>query len=124
MGEPPRKDTYLSINGDHFDKALGLVLDRQDSIEASFITFKDELPTAMATAIEAVVTNEEVIERMMDIMLETAQKQAAIRTGNAVGSLIKTILSKYLIIGFLVFLAIKALGIDLVLKLWATIKGG
>lgn len=112
---------FEPVTGEHFDKTMGLVLDRLEAVEGRQMT-PDQLQAAFAAGMRAALTDQAVIDDVMSKVAVAAQRRVAERTGNAVGSIIKSLLTRWLIIGAVLLMVAKTAGIDVAAKVWAGIK--
>lgn len=86
--------------------------DKVDRLDGSVQELKDTQPAALAAAIGSVMTNPDVISRVMAEVGNVAQDRAAKAAGHGVWWLLKSVVSKWLIVGAIVLLAAKAVGWD------------
>lgn len=114
---------HVIVEVEHFDAALGMLGDQLDGVREEIRTLKESQAEAMANALRAVLTDKETLARVMDIVVDTAQKRAAEKTGNAVGSMVKSLLTRWVVIGCVVVIVAKTAGVDVAGKVWASLKG-
>lgn len=113
---------HVVVEVEHFDAAMGMFGDQLEGVRDEIRTLKDSQAEAMAAALRAVLTDKETLARVMDIVVETAQKRAAEKTGNAVGAMAKSLLTRWVVIGCIVVLVAKTAGVDVAGKVWAALK--
>lgn len=111
------------VDAEHFDRSLGMIGDQLDNLRGDLRDLIASLPAAMAEAQRQVLTDPKVIEDVMGKVVTTAQRRAAEKTGNAVGSMLKSLFTRWIIIGCILLLVAKTAGVDVAAKVWATVKG-
>ena len=114
---------HVIVEVEHFDAALGMLGDQLDGVREEIRTLKEAQAEAMANALRAVLTDKETLSRVMDIVVDTAQKRAAEKTGNAVGSMLKSLFTRWIVIGCILLMVAKTAGVDVAGKVWASLKG-
>lgn len=85
---------------------------------------KQHVAEGVATGFKQVLADPEVIEQVMDIVVSTAQKRAAERTGMAFFALGKSLLTRWVVIAAVVLLVAKLAGVEVATKTWKLITGG
>lgn len=113
---------HVIVEVDHFDAAVGMLGDQLDGVREEIRTLKESQADAMASALRSVLTDKDTLAMVMDIVVTTAQKRAAEKTGNAVGSMVKSLLTRWIVIGCIVVLVAKTAGVDVAGKVWAALK--
>jgi hypothetical protein len=78
----------------------------------------------VADGLRAVMQDPDAIAALMDAVVSTAQQRAAQQAGQALFGVIKTVLSKWLVIGAIVLLVLKVAGADVAGKVWKLLTGG
>jgi hypothetical protein len=78
----------------------------------------------VAEGLRAVMQDPEAIAALMDAIVSTAQQRAAQQAGQALFGVVKTVLSKWLVIGAVVLLVLKVAGADVAGKVWRLLTGG
>ena len=101
---------------------MGMFGDQLAGVRDEIRTLKDSQAQAMADAIRSVLTDKETLAKVMDIVVDTAQKRAAEKTGNAVGSMVKSLFTRWIVVGCIVVLVAKTAGVDVAGKVWAALK--
>lgn len=114
MTEPVR--TSIVIDADHFDRTMGLVLDRLEKMH-------EQQAEAMAAAMRATVTDPVVVRSVMDEVAKAAQERATAAAGRGVWWLIKSAASRWLVIVLIVFMAAKFLGWDAAARIGKFLSG-
>jgi hypothetical protein len=112
---------HVVIEGQHFDRAIGMVGDQVEGLRGELHSMRQELPNAMATAFQAALTDPVTLGKVIGTVAEIAQKRAAEKTGNAVGSVLKSFFTKWLIIGCVVVIIAKTAGVDVAKSVWAAL---
>lgn len=113
---------HVVVEVEHFDAAMGMFGDQLEGVRDEIRTLKESQAEAMAAALRSVLTDKETLALVMDIVATTAQKRAAEKTGNAVGSVIKSLLTRWIVVGCIVVLVAKTAGVDVAGKVWAALK--
>lgn len=114
---------HVIVEVEHFDAALGMLGDQLDGVREEIRTLKENQADAMASALRSVLTDKETLAKVMDIVVDTAQQRAAEKTGNAVGAMVKSLLTRLVVIGCIVVIVAKTAGVDVAGKVWASFKG-
>lgn len=111
----------MVLDAEHFERSIGLLGDQIDGLREEIRALSQSQASSMAEAMRSVLTDPQTLGRSMDIVVSTAQKRAAEKTGNAVGAAIKSLLTRWVVIGCVVLIVAKTAGIDIAGKVWATI---
>jgi uncharacterized membrane-anchored protein YjiN (DUF445 family) len=114
---------HVIVEVEHFDAAIGMLGDQLDGVREEIRTLKEHQADAMASALRSVLTDKETLAKVMDIVVDTAQQRAAEKTGNAVGAMVKSLLTRWVVIGCIVVIVAKTAGVDVAGKVWASLKG-
>jgi hypothetical protein len=114
---------HIIISGDHLDRSLGMIGDQLDNLRGDVRIMSETMPEAMAAALRNVLTDQSVIDNLIGKVATTAQRRAAEKTGNAVAGFILSLLTRWLVIGFILLMVAKTAGMDLAGKVWAAMKG-
>lgn len=114
---------HLVVEVEHFEKAVGILGDQVDTLRGDVHELRKSQAEAMAAALRSVLTDKKVMAAAMDIVVTEAQRRAAEKTGNAVGSMLKSFLTHWVIIVCIVVLVAKTAGIDVAAKVWGVVKG-
>jgi hypothetical protein len=114
---------HLVVEVEHFEKAVGILGDQVDALRGDVHELRKSQAEAMAAALRSVLTDKKVVAAAMDIVVTEAQRRAAEKTGNAVGSMLKSFLTHWVIIVCIVVLVAKTAGIDVAAKVWGVVKG-
>lgn len=85
---------------------------------------KQHVADGVADGFKRVLSDPETISSVMNIVVDTAQKKAAERTGMAFFALGKSLLTKWILIGAIVVLVAKMAGVDVATKVWKLLTGG
>ena len=110
------------VGVEHFEQSIGLVLDRLADLEARQMT-DQQMTAAFAAGAREALRDQKLIDDVIDSVSDTVQRRAAEQTGRAVGGTIKTLFSKWLLIGFILLLVAKLAGLDVAHRVWLAIKG-
>ena len=113
----------ISTEEDHFDRSLGMIGDQIEALREDVRSLKESQAGAMAQALRAVLTDKVTLSTTMGIVVDVAQQRAAEKTGNAVGSIIKNLLTRWVIIACIVILVAKTAGVDVAAAVWKMLKG-
>lgn len=114
---------HLVVEVEHFEQAVGILGDQVDALRGDVRELRESQAEAMAAALRSVLTDKKVMAAAMDIVVTEAQRRAAEKTGNAVGSMLKSLLTRWVIIGCIVVMVAKTAGIDVAAKVWGAVKG-
>ena len=95
-----------------------------DEFEALRGAIKEDVAAGVAEGLRRVLQDPEAIAGAMDTVVATAQRRAAEHTGRAFFGLIKSLLSKWLVIAVIVLLVLKLAGVDVAVKVWRLLTGG
>ena len=114
---------HLVVEVEHFEKAVGILGDQVDALRGVVHELRKSQAEAMAATLRSVLTDKKVVAAAMDIVATEAQRRAAEKTGNAVGSMLKSFLTHWVIIVCIVVLVAKTAGIDVAAKVWGVVKG-
>ena len=107
------------IDSEHFERSLGMIADQIDGLRGEM----RDMPIAMAAALKLVLTDQSVIEDVMGKVVSTAQRRTAEKAGNAVGNVIKSFFTRWLVIACILLLVAKTAGLDVAAKVWSVVKG-
>lgn len=110
------------VTGEHFDRTMGLVLDRLQDVEGRQLR-PEQLEAAFAAGVRAALTDPGLVAGVMDIVAKTAQDRATAAAGRGVWWVIKSALSKWLIILVVVLMAAKVAGWDAAAKVGKMLSG-
>lgn len=114
---------HLVVEVEHFEQAVGILGDQVDALRGDVRELRESQAEAMAAALRSVLTDKKVMAAAMDIVVTEAQRRAAEKTGNAVGAMVKSLLTRWVIIGCIVVMVAKTAGIDVAAKVWGVVKG-
>lgn len=114
---------HLVVEVEHFEQAVGILGDQVDALRGDVRELRGSQAEAMAAALRSVLTDKKVMAAAMDIVVTEAQRRAAEKTGNAVGAMVKSLLTRWVIIGCIVVMVAKTAGIDVAAKVWSVVKG-
>ena len=110
------------VTAEHFDRTMGLVLDRLEEVRGAQLT-PDQLRAAFAAGMREAMTDRETLSDMMDLLGETAQRRATEAAGRGVWWVVKSALSKWLVIAVIVFGIAKVAGWDAAAKVGKMLSG-
>ena len=114
---------HVIIEANHFDNGIGMIGDQLEALRDDVRRLGESQAEAMAQALRSVLTDKETLAEMMGIVVEVAQRRAAETTGNAVGSMLKSLLTRWVIIGCIVIMVAKTAGVDVAAAVWRSLKG-
>lgn len=110
-----RHTSHVVIDAEHFDRTMGMVMQRLEEM-------RDTQAASFAAALGSVGTDRELLEKIMGAVAEVAQKRAAEATGRGLWWLLKSAVSKWLVVAFIVLLVARAAGIDAAKAIWQVLK--
>ena len=110
------------VTGEHFDKTMGLVLDKLEAVQDRQMT-QQQLQTAFAAGMREALADPKLIEDVLGKVVNSAQRKAAETTGNAVGGFLKSFFTRWLVIAFVLVMVAKTAGLDVAGKVLSTLKG-
>jgi uncharacterized protein (DUF2267 family) len=110
---------HVVVEVQHFDAAIGMIGDQVEGLRGELHTMRQELPGSMAAAFQAALTDPVMLGKIIGTVADIAQKRAAEKTGNAVGAALKSIFTKWLLIGCTVALVAKLAGVDVARVVWS-----
>lgn len=93
-------------------------------LEALRAGIREDMADAIAEGMRRVLKDPEILAGVMDTVVETAQRKAAERTGLAFFGLLRSLVSKWILIGALVLMALKLAGVEVAAKVWRLLTGG
>lgn len=114
----------INMDGDHFDRTMVLLLEAIEANNKALAELRDTMPASIATGVAAAVTDEKVTEALMDNMQRVAGKRATQAAGHGVWWLLRTALSKWILVGVVVVLVANAAGVDAAGAAWRLLTGG
>jgi len=113
---------HVAVEVEHFDRAIGMIADRMDALQGEFHSHRTELPREMATAFQLAITDPVALGKLITTVVDISQRRAAEKTGNAVGSALRSLFTRWLVIACVLMIVAKTAGIDVASKVWAALK--
>ena len=113
---------HIVVDVEHFDQGLGMIGDQLEALREDVRKLGESQAEAIAQALRSVLTDKDTLAATMGIVVEVAQRRAAETTGNAVGSMLKSLLTRWVIIGCIVIMVAKTAGVDVAAAVWKSIK--
>lgn len=101
----PEVTRTIVLDAEHFDQAIGMLIDRQVEVRDLLAESRDSQATAIATALGAVLTDEVLMGRMMDVVSKVAAERTQRAAGRGLLGIVKAVFSKWLVVALLVILA-------------------
>ena len=115
-----REDGTLPVSMDHFERVMAALMEQ---MEEHARRSREVQAEAIAAGIRATVTDPLVVRAVMDQVAKAAQERATQAAGRGVWWVIKSALSRWLIIAAIVVLAAKAFGWDAAARISRILTG-
>lgn len=104
------------VTSEHFDRSMGLVLDRLAEVRGGQLT-GDQLQAAFAAGMRQAMTDRGAVSDMMTLLGDAAQQRATTAAGRGVWWVLKNGFGRWVMIVLLVLAAAKMFGWDAAAKL-------